>query len=160
MRKVLNIVSVLFILLIIIVWTLPHLGFTYYEVLSDSMAPMYKTGDVVIVNTNDRNIVPGDIIVFRMGNTVVVHRVETILDDGIVTHGDANQTVDPGIRDMDDVVGKVLCGFSIFSNGFRFISGLGKIAVIFVLITLHVFAEMDNNDDRGRRKEGCRNVQI
>ena len=68
--------------------------FTYQPIaiLSNSMNPIFKKGDVVIYKKCE-NIVPGDIIVFQYQNQMIVHRVVSI-HDYYVTKGDANNSVD------------------------------------------------------------------
>lgn len=64
-------------------------------VTSDSMAPALETGDAYLV-VDAREPAPGDIIVFdaetREGYTT--HRVVGVTDEGYLTQGDANPTVD------------------------------------------------------------------
>ncbi len=68
--------------------------FTYkpIAILSNSMMPTFKRGDVVIYKAQE-NIVPGDIIVFQYQNQIIVHRVVSI-NEYYVTKGDANNNVD------------------------------------------------------------------
>ncbi len=71
------------------------LGLFNYQpiaILSNSMNPTFKRGDIVIYKKVD-NILPGDIIVFKYDNQFIVHRVVSI-NEYYVTKGDANNTVD------------------------------------------------------------------
>jgi signal peptidase len=78
----------------------------FYVVSSGSMIPVLQVYDVLIVNGNVpfEDIKVGDIIVFNRPNghdRVIVHRVESILDDRpesktIRTKGDANPISIPG----------------------------------------------------------------
>ncbi len=61
-------------------------------ILSNSMNPTFKRGNVVIYK-KEENIFPGDIIVFKYENQIIVHRVISI-NEYYVTKGDANNTVD------------------------------------------------------------------
>ena len=72
------------------------LGFFKYQsiaILSNSMNPIFRRGDVVIYK-KDENILKGDIIVFKNENQIIVHRVVNVYEDYYVTKGDANNTVD------------------------------------------------------------------
>ena len=78
----------------------------FYVVSSGSMIPVLQVYDVLVVNGNVpfEDIKKGDIIVFNRPNghdRVIVHRVDTILDDRpesktIRTKGDANPISIPG----------------------------------------------------------------
>ncbi len=71
------------------------LGLFNYQpiaILSNSMYPTFKRGDVIIYK-KEENIVPGDIIVFNYENQVIVHRVISI-NEYYITKGDANNTID------------------------------------------------------------------
>lgn len=84
-----------FAIMISILLVLFMLGlFTYQPIaiLSNSMYPTFKRGDVVIYK-KEENIVCGDIIVFQYQNQIIVHRVVGI-NEYYVTKGDANNSVD------------------------------------------------------------------
>ncbi len=60
---------------------------------SGSMQSSMKVGDLLIVKERDE-IAVGDVIVYRSGRMLVVHRVIAIDGDAITTKGDANNTAD------------------------------------------------------------------
>ena len=69
-------------------------GFKFkpYEVLSDSMYPVFKTGDMVVVKAQD-NYQIGDIVTYRLGTTTLAtHRIIAIKESNgttyYITHGD------------------------------------------------------------------------
>ena len=72
-------------------------------ILSNSMNPTFKRGDVVIYK-KEENIVPGDIIVFQYQNQIIVHRVVSI-NEYYVTKGDANNSVDYIKVQKEDIKG-------------------------------------------------------
>jgi signal peptidase len=77
-----------------------------------SMEPTLRPGDVVITrDTPASEIVPGDIIRFRVGGSYILHRViEVETSEGrpvFVTRGDANNTLDPAVLESQ-VEGKVV----------------------------------------------------
>ena len=79
--------------------------FTYQPIaiLSNSMNPTFKRGDIVIYK-KDENIVPGNIIVFKYQNQIIVHRVVSI-NEYYVTKGDANNNVDYIKVQKEDIKG-------------------------------------------------------
>ena len=110
MRKIFNWIGniILVLLLILVILTLVSkfgksnsiLGFTPLKVLSGSMEPAIKTGDLIVVKAiPDSNIEEGDIITFKTNpDTFVTHRVVEVFDqDGNIsfkTKGDANNVED------------------------------------------------------------------
>ncbi len=89
-----------------IILVLFMLGFFNYQpiaILSNSMNPTFKRGDVVIYK-NTENILPGDIIVFKYESQIIVHRVVSV-SEYYVTRGDANNTVDYMKIKKEDIKG-------------------------------------------------------
>ena len=84
-------------------------------VLTDSMAPTFNAGSLIICNTIDaKDVVVGDIICFfdpaGKGTTTVTHRVQEVQTDGagnisFITKGDANNTIDKTPVPQDKLVG-------------------------------------------------------
>ncbi len=71
------------------------LGLFHYQpiaILSNSMNPTFRRGDVVVYE-KEKNILPGDIIVFQYERQIIVHRVVSI-NEYYITKGDANNTID------------------------------------------------------------------
>lgn len=83
-----------------------YFGYTFFEVVSGSMAPTIDTYDLIIVKI-DKNIKENDIVTFYYDNSFITHRViEYKSDDMILTKGDANNANDKYIS-KDIVIGKV-----------------------------------------------------
>lgn len=83
--------------------------FRPYNVLSDSMYPIYRAGDLVVVQPKD-NYVVGDILKFDQDGLAVTHRCIAIFNYNSTTyyvcHGDNVQNVDGSVADQkweDDV---------------------------------------------------------
>ena len=72
------------------------LGFHPYAVRTGSMEPTVPTGSLCFVNrrTAFEEIQAGDIVAFRMGELMVIHRAVRISGTGITTKGDANSAED------------------------------------------------------------------
>ena len=96
-------------------------GYATLEVVSGSMEPTIKIGDMIVINTKGKDYKVDDIITFYDENdSFVTHRIIEINDDKIITQGDANDSKDSPIV-KDKIVGKYV----------KKINGLG-----FVLKTL------------------------
>ena len=90
-------------------------GYTPYAILSGSMTPKYKTGDLVYVKrVPPEEIRPGDVITFVANSDllVVTHRVvEADLEKGFFrTKGDANDTPDGAPVWFENVLGRAEFG--------------------------------------------------
>lgn len=83
------------------------LGIRSYAVLSGSMEPAISTGSVVLVNTDRRDPVVGDVITYRLGKNLVTHRVSRVLDDAYETRGDANDLPDGETVTSEQIIGCV-----------------------------------------------------
>ena len=82
-------------------------GWQPLVVVSGSMAPLFRPGDLVLVDDQRSKIGPGTIIAFHSSpGEVVLHRVIGNGPDGSYrTRGDANQSPDSGLVQPSDVIG-------------------------------------------------------
>ena len=74
-------------------------GYTILNVLTGSMEPSIKPGDIAIVKLTDQESINiGDIITYRSDESLVTHRVIDIQKESgttlFITQGDANNTID------------------------------------------------------------------
>ena len=77
-------------------------------VTSDSMRPLVRTGDVVVVEPIDpRALRPGAVIVVQHGGEWITHRLVAIDERGWHTHGDNTHYADEAAR-ADEIVGRVI----------------------------------------------------
>lgn len=85
-------------------------GMKVMHVVSDSMVPTFRTGDVLIVSTQDKNnIHEGDMVAYEaewLDNKTVTHRVKSVNDDKVITRGDNNDMADPEFT-KDKLIGKI-----------------------------------------------------
>ena len=81
-------------------------GYTFFEVVTGSMANTINIGDVIIVKINS-NYEENDIIVYEKEKSYITHRIIEIKEDGIVTKGDNNNTEDE-IINKEQILGKVI----------------------------------------------------
>ncbi len=108
LKQCVMVVTTVFLILLFSIWSLTRIGIESYTILSGSMEPILRFGDIVLVNTNHRKAVEGDVIAFQSGGNVVVHRVANVLDNGAyITKGDANENEDFQPVEQDAVIGIV-----------------------------------------------------
>ena len=89
---------------------LKWIGYGTATVMSGSMEPKLKVGDLVILEPVNRrdSLKKGDIIVYRSGNRRIVHRLISVSKSTLRVKGDANNREDQPIR-FQQVEGKVIC---------------------------------------------------
>jgi signal peptidase I len=76
-------------------------------VISNSMFPVLKRGDLIFIQgTSPEDIKVGEVVVFRHGAGLAVHRIISIQGEYIITKGDANIEKDQPIT-YEDIVGRV-----------------------------------------------------
>lgn len=117
-------------------------GYSYVNVLSGSMEPTLKVGDLAICKEKD-NYVVGDAVLFEDEGYLVLHRVAGTTDDGmLVTKGDANNVADEGSISPDDVYGKMVYSFKGMGSTMAYLSSrMG--AVWAILAALFIFLGLD-----------------
>lgn len=96
-------------LLMLISLSVPKIfGFQSFAVTSGSMEPYLPTGSLIWIR-EEPIVQVGDVITFLLGETVVTHRVQQVLEETqqVVTKGDANQTRDAGPVSYEQILGTV-----------------------------------------------------
>ena len=86
------------------------LGYRVFNIVSGSMEPVYRVGDLIYVQEVDPNTIqPGDVITFVLNEDLVVatHRVVRIDAEKqrFYTKGDANDTADAAPVHYNNVIG-------------------------------------------------------
>lgn len=113
LKKIWNIVStalvVLMVLCAIFLMGSRLIGYQCYTIISPSMEPEYKVGDLIYVKEVDPSTIKvGDVITFLVNEDLVVgtHRVVSIDAEKqhFITKGDMNDTEDPPVH-FNNVIG-------------------------------------------------------
>ncbi len=123
-------------------------GYGMLEVVSGSMEPTIKVGDIIVIDVNDKKYKVGDIITFLMDDTFVTHRIVSIDGDYMTTKGDnINNTEDDPIS-QNQVLGKYK--FKIHGGG-KFLSAIKNpftMIMIFIIgILVCIFVSTDKNGE-------------
>lgn len=124
-------------------------------VVSNSMYPTVKKGDLVLIQTISKEPEVGDIILFKgipekdpEKRELILHRVYAVKGDKIFTKGDAMPMPDPWVIKKEDIIGKAvtIAGYPVVirSVGEDLILEPGKtvtnpIAVYYILGTMRKF---------------------
>ena len=123
-------------------------GFTPLMVQSDSMAPFFQTGDLILIRRCDpADLKQGDVVTFHtiINNEYALntHRIAEILtDSGVrryVTKGDNNAIPDTHIIADGDIVGKYVGKAPFLGKVMSFLSGSVGFLVVIVLPMLVFF---------------------
>jgi len=106
------IIPVIIFLIVIIILVSGIFKFQMIAIASNSMVPVYERGDTIIFEKVDvEDIKIGDIVVFKRNMIIVAHRVVKIKEESskkyFFTKGDANNSVDVGVVDENNMLGVV-----------------------------------------------------
>lgn len=123
-------------------------GYSVLEVVSGSMEPTIHVGDMIIINTNDKDYSVDDIITFcDINGSFVTHRIISMSDSEIVTKGDFNDSQDEPIS-TDKIVGKYVTRIpsggkviSAFKSPFTMI----MILIIGILVCIFISTDKEGN---------------
>lgn len=110
------------------------IGYRNFTILTGSMEPVIKPGDIVIIKkVNPAKIKENDIITYKLDATYITHRVIKIKDGNFITKGDNNNIEDSIPVSGEQVVGieKVL----IPKLGY-FIAFISRTAVKAILVSI------------------------
>lgn len=88
--------------------TQDFLGYQLLNIASNSMYPLINVGDGVMIKiaNEDTEINQGDIIAYKLGEHIIVHRVKEVVNgNSYITKGDNNDVDDGNPIPREDVMG-------------------------------------------------------
>ena len=142
---------VLVMLMAVFVLLAPRLGWRIDTVLSNSMAPYFETGSLVVTRPVDTvDIKVGDIITFSspIDGKVLTHRVvgiETASETLFQTRGDANEDADPFLAPAQNVLGVISFHSPLLGYATQFIrSKVGLALLLFLPGLIIILMELRN----------------
>lgn len=132
-------------------------GIKTYSIISGSMEPTIHTGDIVIAKeTNKENLQIGDIISFRLGQSVVTHRIigieETENGEVYTTKGDKNNTEDKVEIKINLIEGKVIGRIPFMGKIAKLLHGNISIIVIILMVYIYYSHTSKVSRIKNRRK--------
>ena len=111
-------------------------GFGLAEVVSDSMDPTIKKGDVIMVVPQDEYKV-GDIVAFHDSIGILTHRIYSENEDGtFATKGDNNRSTDIDTLKQEYIIGKVVKTFGGLGS---VVSVMQSPTVIIIMVIIIAF---------------------
>ena len=156
-RKFFQAIAAPVLVLLVIYGFFQITGLRLCAVQSGSMEPEIPTYSYCLIDTrvDYDSLKVGDIIVYDRpyDHMQVVHRIVAILDDGVITQGDANPVDDGILLTETDITGVYLChipGAGLAANLIRTPVGIGIILAAVVLLLI--------SDARSREKKAGNNT--
>lgn len=142
-RYVVNGITAIVLFLFLSMQAVSWMGYEPYRILSGSMEPTLTVGEIVLVDTKDREACAGDIIAFTEGRHVVIHRVQKINENGsYTTKGDANPAEDFDDVRQEEIIGIVWLKLGPLTGIWDLFSSNGRYGLIAILIFLNGSMEM------------------
>ena len=134
-------------------------GIKTYVVISGSMEPKLKIGDIVIAKRiTPEELQVGDIISFRQGHSIITHRISNInrTSDGIEykTKGDNNNIKDIEIVNEKQIEGKVVEIIPVLGKISLLLQN--KIVITTIILFFYIYVIMIN---RNNKKKNNRNLK-
>lgn len=110
-----------------------------FVIISGSMIPKIQVGDIVIVN-NTNNAKINDIIAFKRGSTVIVHRIIKEMDVSgklmYQTKGDNNNIPDTELVDISEIEGVYIGKIPFIGKILMFMYNNLSIIVVLIVVIL------------------------
>ncbi|MBP3596270.1 MAG: signal peptidase I [Clostridia bacterium] len=139
-------------------------GIKSFVIISGSMEPELKIGDVVIIKKcNQEDLKVGDIISYRSGQSIITHRIHDIIKKGnsikYETKGDNNNISDRSFVKFEDIEGKLIQKISNVGNIILLLKN--KVVIIAILIMFYIMYLHNINVEEKRilRKEKRRKLK-
>lgn len=131
--------------------------------ISDSMAPEFNAGDIVISKMTENDAINiGDIITFRKNGEIITHRVENIVEENgykkYVTKGDNNNIEDEEMISYNQIEGKIIYTIPVLGKIILMLKNpLGFLVVFFIpigllAITYKIMLDRKNLKEMRKRK--------
>ena len=112
----------------------PSGRFSAQAVLSGSMEPAIKTGGLIFTDKKQKKPEPGDVIMYRLRDSLVTHRVIRKENGLYVTRGDANEKEDPYFVHPDQIEGTVVFSIPFLGYGAFFLRQKTVLGVIGLML--------------------------
>jgi signal peptidase len=139
------------------------LGLRAYVVISGSMEPEIPTGSLVLVNTKFQELSEGTVISYRLNENIVTHRVDTVLEDGYRTRGDANERADEQIVKPDQVVGIVQMSVPCLGYLIVWLQSVKGRILVWIMLEVYLIALFFRTEKKDQKekneKENIRKIE-
>ena len=145
-----SITVILILILICLSFVFFSPDYNFHVVLSESMKPAIKMGDMIVTGPTNgplgEGIRRGVIVTYKNGNEIITHRVFSVDGETVLTKGDANEEADPSPVTMSTITGIYLFKIPYLGYVSSFIrTKLGWFVVIIIpalLLTAFIIKEI------------------
>lgn len=137
-------------------------GIKTYVIISGSMEPELKIGDMVVAkNAKEEGLKVGDIICFRQGESIITHRISEIIttNEGIQykTKGDNNNAEDSGTIMEKVIEGKMVKKIPLVGNLSLVLQQ--KVFIILAIIVLYIYLVYNNTKKRKKNERKLKRLK-
>lgn len=133
-------------------------GLRLCAVQSGSMEPNIPTYSMCLVSTRVGydDLAIGDVVVYTRAydGKRIIHRVHEVVDDGIITKGDANSFTDGISVTPGNLYGKYVAHIPYLAHVYNAMHSPFGVVFIFLLIAVLVVIEIFEAKQRGRTTQG------
>ncbi len=127
------------------------LGYKNFIVITGSMKPVLNEGDIVITKKSN-NIKENDIISFRVGNSVITHRVVDIKKTNgkkfFITQGDANNAIDNNIVEENDIEGLYIMKIPMLGKVVLFLKTTTGLITLVILLVISLLVRKNKKQTK------------
>lgn len=136
-------------------------GFKTYVIVSGSMTPKLNIGDVIIVKYVEKDkLSAGDIISFRINDSIITHRIVDVVDGEFQTQGDYNNTPDTELVKYENIEGKYVLSIPYLGKIVFLLQNKILIIVIVILLYLMYMHNLKLQTKKEIRREKHKNLNI
>lgn len=132
------------------------LGYKTFSIISGSMSPTIKVGDIVIVK-EEKNLKVNDIISFRREGEIITHRIINIAEEKnqkkYITKGDSNNAVDDSYVYYKDIEGKVIKRIPKLGSVMMILQKRIVILLIIFIFVVSYLSDLKRNNKKKIRKQ-------
>ncbi len=122
-------------------------GYSVAVVVSGSMHPAIDVDDVIVIK-EQKEYQKDDIIAFSTGKSLVTHRIIEVTPQGFVTKGDANNTADSQLVQVDNISGEVVYIIPKVGSAIYFLrSPLGMLLIMALAFVMMLTLEKKEKKD-------------
>ena len=162
MKKLFKYIYILFIFLaipaIILILITSHFsilgGLRSFDVLTGSMEPNVHVGSIIFTKPAQIYNV-GDIIAFKRGDITVTHRIFGVKNGQFVTKGDANNSPDPQLVSLSQIIGKNFYTIPYFGRLISFVKSVPGF-ILFIVLPILIFIGFEINTIKEEYKKEIR----
>lgn len=147
-KRIMAAISVPVILVVMILWVMPVLGWRLCRVEGHSMEPAFQNGNMAVMRRAGTYQV-GDVVGYHSteGGRVVFHRIVAGSDGVFIVKGDNNKSVDRQAVTSDEIVGR--CVLRIPGNAILVVTaGMVFLCIVWMLGVCGISRDGQGREDR------------